>query len=96
VPTELLPLAPGVHGLLARRADAQWLVYYAYGERRGLIGNGPFSWGLALFDGVLGRPNDYYRLFVMSRVPGLDAASTQPLIDLSGKLLPRIAAWYAD
>src|ERR1051326_521012 len=34
VPTELLPLQAGVHGLLARRADVQWLVYYAYGERR--------------------------------------------------------------
>jgi hypothetical protein len=96
VPTELLPLTPGIQGMVASRGAEQWLVYYAYGERRGLIGNGPLGWGMAVLDGVLGRPNDYYRLFVVGRVAALDAASSGPMLNLASTVLPRIAAWYGN
>jgi hypothetical protein len=96
VPTALLPLTPGIQGMVASRGAEQWLVYYAYGERRGLIGNGLVGWGLAVLDGVLGRPNDYYRLFLVGQVPTLDAASSKPMLNLASTLLPRIAAWYGN
>ena len=53
--------------MVARHGTEQWLVMYAYGERRGLLGNGPRAWTWAIMDGLLGRPNDYYKLYLMTR-----------------------------
>src|SRR5207253_7914266 len=50
---DLLSVAgSGVNALVARRGPERWLVIYAYGERRGLLGNGPIPWTLAIMDGI--------------------------------------------
>src|SRR5438309_585282 len=36
----------GVNALIAQRGAERWLVLYAYGERRGLLGNGAMPWAL--------------------------------------------------
>jgi hypothetical protein len=84
----------GVNSLLATGASDQWLVMYAYGEQRGLFGNGPLAWSWAVADGVLGRTNHYYRLFLTTRVDGVDSAHFTEVGDLARELFPRIAAWY--
>src|SRR5262249_39654910 len=57
----------GVGMVTASRGNERWLAMYAYGEDRGLLGNGPLAWALALLDGGLGRPNDYYKLYLTAR-----------------------------
>jgi hypothetical protein len=95
-PADLVPPAgDGVHALVARRDTETWLVMYAYGERRGLLGNGPLPWTLALMDGIVGAPNDYYKLYLMVRADRLDAKLGHDVADLAGRLFPRIQAWYA-
>jgi hypothetical protein len=84
---------PGVGGLIATRGSEQWLVMYAYGERRGLLGNGPAAWSLALFDGLLGRPNDYYKMYLIGRAD--DANAAREIAELADTLFPRVAEWYA-
>ena len=59
-PPNLVPPAPGRGALLAYRAQERWLVLYAYGERRGLLGNGAAAWGRTLLDALVGHPNDYF------------------------------------
>jgi hypothetical protein len=86
----------GIHGLVARRGDEQWLVVYAYGERRGMIGNGPIAWTLALADGVLGRSNDYYKLYLAARVDDLDSSAARDVQALAASVFPRIASYYAQ
>ncbi len=85
----------GVQALVATRGTERWLVMFAYGERRGLLGNGPLAWVLALGDGVLGRPNDYYKLYLAARTDTAPASADQQVADLAHVLFPRIAAWYA-
>ncbi|HLZ31287.1 MAG TPA: hypothetical protein VKV73_28555 [Chloroflexota bacterium] len=85
----------GVNALVANRGPERWLVMYAYGERRGLLGNGPLPWTLAVFDGVLGHPNDYYKLYLAARTDQLDPQVGQAVAALAHTLFPRIAAWYA-
>jgi hypothetical protein len=84
---------PGVGGLIATRGSERWLVMYAYGERRGLLGNGPAAWSLAVFDGILGNPNDYYKMYLIARAD--DAESAREVADLAHALFPRVAEWYA-
>jgi hypothetical protein len=78
-----------------RRGDKGWLQVYAYGERRGLEGNGVVGWALAVFDTVLGRPNDYYLMRVL--VP--TTTDTSDAIKRAGEaadvLFPRVTDWYA-
>src|SRR4051812_22149842 len=62
------PAEAGVGSLVAQRGDDQWLVKYAYGERRGLLGNGPAAWAYAGWDLLLGRTNDYYKLYLTAHV----------------------------
>jgi hypothetical protein len=38
----------GIHPLVADRGAERWLVVYAYGEDRGLMGNGPLPWTFAV------------------------------------------------
>jgi hypothetical protein len=68
---------------------------YAYGERRGLLGNGPLAWSLAMLDGVLGRPNDYYKVFLSAGAGGLNSGLAGEVSSLAGTLFPRIASFYA-
>ncbi|HEX8968005.1 MAG TPA: exosortase-associated EpsI family protein [Chloroflexota bacterium] len=86
----------GVGALVAQRGAERWLVMYAYGERRGLLGNGPLAWALAVSDGILGRPNDYYKLYLMVRTDQADATPGQEASRLAHELFPRVAAWYAS
>jgi hypothetical protein len=83
----------GVSGLMAQRAGERWLVMYAYGERRGLLGNGPMPWALALSDGILARPNDYYKLYLMASADQVNQHGSE-VVGLASALFPRIAAWY--
>jgi hypothetical protein len=92
---ELVPAADGVNALVAQRDTQTWLVMYAYGERRGLLGNGLLPWTLALVDGIAGAPNDYYKLYLMARADRLDANLGREVSALAGTLFPRIHAWYA-
>ena len=85
----------GVSALVAQRGAERWLVMYAYGERRGLLGNGPLPWSLAVLDGILGRPNDYYKLYLMARTDQGGRPVSDQVATLAHALFPRIAAWYA-
>jgi len=85
----------GVNALIAQRGPERWLVMYAYGERRGLLGNGLLPWSLAIADGVLGQPNDYYKLYLATRVDRADPQLDRDLADLAQTLFPRISAWYS-
>ncbi len=85
----------GVGALVAQRGTEQWLVMYAYGERRGLLGNGPLPWTFAVLDGILARPNDYYKLYLATRTDVVDPRAERDVAALAHTLFPRIAAWYA-
>ena len=89
------PDEAGIGSLIARRGTERWLVLFAYGERRGLLGNGSLAWATAVVDGVLGQPNDYYKLYLMVRSDNLDESAQREVVDLARGLFPRIAAWYA-
>jgi len=93
-PAEVFAGVHGVGGLIARGSSDQWLVMYAYGERRGLLGNGPLAWTLAAVDGVLGWPNDYYRLYLIRRIDVLDQASARGMVELADTMFSRVARWY--
>lgn len=80
------PTAGG--GFLAQRGAEAWLQVDAYGERRGLLGNGPLAWGLAVADTVIGEPNDYY----LARVIGPAGTDQAPV--LAEAVFPRLAGWY--
>lgn len=96
VPDDLEPVVgDGVSGLVAQRGTERWLVMYAYGERRGLLGNGPLAWTLAVLDGILAKPNDYYKLYLAARTDHLDPRVVRDVAGLAHALFPRIAAWYA-
>jgi hypothetical protein len=88
-------VGPGVNALVAQRGAERWLALYGYGERRGLLGNGPLPWTFALFDGIVGRPNDYYKLYLTSRIDRVDPTQASDVARLAGALFPRIADWYA-
>ena len=101
-------VAPGPGGLVdgmpragtleARRGVERWLQIHVYGEQRGMLGNGPLAWSLAVTDTVLGRANDYYllRLLVPMSADGQpDVRQVTNATTLARVLFPRIAAWYA-
>ena len=53
---------------------------------------------MGVLDGVLGRPNDYYKLYLITALagnPDLDDAVTRQSRELADTLFPRVAAWYA-
>jgi hypothetical protein len=85
----------GVAMLTASRGDERWLAMYAYGEDRGLLGNGPIAWALALLDGGLGRPNDYYKLYLTARSDNLSPQAENEVVELARTVFPRVANWYA-
>ena len=73
----------------------RWLVMYSFGERRGLLGNGPLAWTLAVLDGIVGQPNDYYKLYLSARMNQNDQQVGLDVADLARTLFPRVATWYA-
>jgi hypothetical protein len=85
----------GVSALVAQRGAEQWLVMYGFGERRGLLGNGPLPWTLAVLDGITGQPNDYYKLYLASRLDQLGPSAGHDVAELARVLFPRIASWYS-
>jgi hypothetical protein len=89
------PVSGGIGSLVATRGDEQWLVMYGYGERRGLLGNGPVAWSFAFIDLMLGRANDYYKLYLTVPTTALDASTEQATAELTDVLFPRIQSWYA-
>jgi hypothetical protein len=91
-PADIVPLSnDGVGALVAERGTERWVMLYAYGERRGLLGNGPLPWSLAVLDGIVGTPNDYYKMYLTARGDRMDGVA-----ELAHTLFPRIATWYAD
>jgi hypothetical protein len=78
-----------------RRGDEGWLQVYAYGERRGLNGNGAVGWALAVFDSVLGQPKDYYLLRVLVPTGNNAPDAIKRASDVADVLFPRVADWYA-
>jgi hypothetical protein len=85
----------GVGSLVADRGDERWRVVYAYGEDRGLLGNGPLPWALAVVDGIFNRPNQYYKLYLTARVDDLGEDGDAKFFQLARSVFPRIASWYA-
>jgi hypothetical protein len=85
----------GVNALVAQRGTEQWLAMYAYGERRGLLGNGPLPWTLAVLDGIVGRSNDYYKFYLVARIDQSDPGARKDVAELARTLFPRLSAWYA-
>jgi hypothetical protein len=95
-PPDLTPTDSGVHALVVAKGDERDLLLYAYGERRGLVGNGPLGWGLAVFDGLAWRQNDYYRLLLIAPYPRAGQPELREAVALAEALFPRIAAWYGS
>jgi hypothetical protein len=93
-PAGLLATAPGRDVFVARRGNEQLLVVYGYGERRGFLGNGFVGWAAAVTDLVLGSPNDYYKVYLITSVEQLDPAALASFSQLASVLFPRIADWY--
>ena len=80
--------------LIARRGNEAWVQIATFGERRGSFGNGASAWALAVFDTVLGRPNDYYLARVV--VPYDGDASVATATDLADTLFARVSAFYGN
>jgi hypothetical protein len=93
-PATLVPPASGRTAIIIRRESEVGLVLYAYGERRGLLGNGPLAWGFVGLDAVLGRPNDYVKMSLIAPLDGLDSPAVQAAVSLADTVFPRLAAWY--
>lgn len=94
-PPSVVQPAPGRGAVIAYRGGEAWLMLYAFGERRGLLGNGAVGWGMAALDGLLARPNDYYLLRLLVPLAGMDAAPPTEAVALADTLFPRVAAWYS-
>jgi hypothetical protein len=95
-PEPLADLRRGELGsLVAERGSERWLVFYAYGEHRGLLGNGVLPWGLALLDQLAGAPNDYYKLYLATRSDGSSPILDRQTGELAQTLFQRISGWYA-
>src|SRR5262249_18775339 len=96
-PADLVPRPTDAIGsLVAQRASETWLVMYAYGERRGLLGNGPVAWTMAIGDAAFGRQNDYYKLYLSVQTSELNADLGNDVSGLAHAVFPRVQAWYAQ
>jgi hypothetical protein len=92
---QLVPIATGRGAILARQGKDAWLAIHAYGERRGLLGNGPVGWGAAIVDGILDRPNDYFLARVVTRFGGDNPNVAVDAMTITDEVFPRLAGWYA-
>jgi hypothetical protein len=95
-PQSVVPPMGGRGAQIAQRGDERWLLLYAYGERRGLVTYPLLGWATAGFDGLLGRPNDYFLARVAVPIEHLDAPSVQRAVALADVLFARLASWYGD
>jgi hypothetical protein len=88
---------PSANGttFVARKDNDNLFVYAAYGERRGLVGNGIAGWALVVLDGLLGRPNDYFMLRLTVPVRPDDVRGPASAAALVDELFPQLARWYA-
>jgi hypothetical protein len=92
-PADVVAPLPDRTAQIARRGNETWLQVAAFGERRGMLGNGPAGWSLAVFDMLLGHANDYYLSRVL--VPYSASPSAVNAVALADALFPRLAAFYA-
>jgi hypothetical protein len=95
VPAGLVPVTPNRGPLLMRRREERWLQIYAYGERRGMLGNGLVGWSLATIDSAVGTPKDYYLLRALVPLSDLAAPGASQVVEIADTLFPRLAEWYA-
>ena len=95
VPLGSVPPRPDRAALLVHRGGQAAIVMYAYGERRGLLGNGALAWGYVGLDAILGQTNDYF--FVSMLVPYNSAQMpvAPGFVELADTVLPKLASWYA-
>jgi hypothetical protein len=91
MPAPLVVQSPARQAILATRAGETWLQVSAYGERRGLLGNGAQAWTWTIVDSILGRPNDYY----LVRLAANDLSLSSEVASLADQLFPRIATWFS-
>lgn len=97
VSSQLVPPAPSRGAKFVRRDNETTLLLFAFGERRGLLGNGALAWTLYGFDALLGRPNDYFLLRIVAPLRDPDSSSElRAATELADTLFPRISAWYAS
>jgi hypothetical protein len=92
--TQVVPAQPGRDALIVRSGNDSGLVLYAYGERRGLLGNGVLGWSMVAFDAGLGHRNDYFRVFLLAPLRGVNPADVSALVTLADTLFLRLASWY--
>jgi hypothetical protein len=83
-----------VAAFTARKEREEYLVLFAFGERRGLAGNGLQAWGMAGLDALFGQPNDYFLARVVVPVHEIGASRAGRAADLAESLFPRLAGWY--
>ena len=95
VPTDAVAGLNGAGGLLAERGEESYIVFYAYVERRGPLGNGAFAWSLAVIDGLLGRENDYYLVMALAPAKSSMPVEAAQVSELTHILFARTAAWYS-
>lgn len=95
VGSDIAPARQGGGTLIARRGADAWLLVYGYGEKRGLLGNGPRAWIFAEWDALLDAPNDYFLARVITPYRG-DQDSIDRAIFAANTLFPRLATWYAQ
>jgi hypothetical protein len=96
---QLVPVSSQATALLARSNDQNWLQLSAYGEQRGLLGNGVLPWALVIADAILGRPNEYYMLRLLLPLDPSDPVAEQhadQAAQLAKTLFERVARWYAS
>jgi len=83
-----------VAAFTARKENEEYLLLYAFGERRGLLGNGLQAWGLVALDAIFGQPNDYFLARVLAPLHELDALQAAQVAGLAERLFPRLASSY--
>ena len=93
-PLNSIPSAEGRSALIVRRGSQAGAVLYAYGEQRGLLGNGPLAWAWVGVDAVLGRSNDYYLATLVVPYDPITMKVDPEFIALADAVLPALAAWY--
>ena len=54
------------------------------------------GWGAAVVDAVLGRPNDYFKVYVAAPLDRSDSPAAQDVVVLAETLFTRLSAWYRD
>lgn len=90
-----VPAIAGGGALIARRGSEAWLLLYTYGEKRGLLGNGPRAWLFAEWDAMLDQPNDYFMARLGMPFAGEVLPPTEAVVGAAQTLFGRLANWYS-